>query len=274
MESETGKNTQEVNISFLRIDSGTLLPKKDFVATEEPLHIFINRKHYVTLLCSPINKHELAVGHLVSEGLIKSPDEIKEIKMLKNGKCKVSLKPGVDVQARFKTSLPFSRLILSACGSPTYWPLSKLTDRIKIPKVKSQLLFDAKTISEATHRLNKLPSTFRITGGVHVAALYSHNGTLIGYAEDVGRHNAVDKVIGRVLLEKRDLHESFLSSTGRLTGDIVLKAARLQIPLVSSLASAVSSGVEIANVTGITLIGFVRGRRMNIYTHPERILLK
>jgi len=121
--------------------------------------------------------------------------------------------------------------------------------------------------------LNALAETFRKTGGVHVAALYSGGGELMSYAEDVGRHNAVDKVIGVCALRKSDFSQCFLASSGRLTGDIVLKAARMRIPLVASLAAPVDSGVEVAKRTGLTLIGFVRGSRMNVFTFPERIIV-
>jgi formate dehydrogenase accessory protein FdhD len=163
------------------------------------------------------------------------------------------------------------RLVLSACGSPDYWPPSKIIDRLERRKLPLGFTVRA-VVSEAVRRLNGLAETFRKTGGVHVAALYSRNGELITYAEDVGRHNAVDKVIGTVALQKPDFSNWFLASSGRLTGDIVLKASRVGIPVVASLATAVSSGVDVARRTGQTLIGFVRGTRMNVFTYPQRII--
>jgi len=131
----------------------------------------------------------------------------------------------------------------------------------------------AEVVSESVRRLNTLAETFRKTGGVHVAAVYSVDGDLVTYAEDVGRHNAVDKVIGVCSLRALDFSQSLLASSGRLTGDIVLKAARMGIPIVASLAAAVDSGVEVAKRTHVTLVGFVRGQRMNVFTLPERITL-
>ncbi|MEM2984055.1 MAG: formate dehydrogenase accessory sulfurtransferase FdhD, partial [Candidatus Jordarchaeaceae archaeon] len=104
------------------------------------------------------------------------------------------------------------------------------------------------------------------------AALFTGEGDLIHLSEDVGRHNAVDKVIGASLLSRVRLEKSFLVSTGRQTVDMVIKAARAGIPIVASLSAATSSGVSAAESTNITLIGFTRGRRMNIYTRPQRIL--
>lgn len=185
----------------------------------------------------------------------------------------VQLKRQVDAEKRIAISQPFTRLILTSCGSPDYWPLSKLIDRLDLRKLPLGLKVKAEVVSKAIRRLNTLAETFRKTGGVHIAALYSAEGELATYAEDVGRHNAVDKVIGVCALKKSDFSQLFLASSGRLTGDIVLKAARMRIPVVASLAAAVDSGVEVAKRTGLTLIGFVRGPRMNIFTFPERIVI-
>lgn len=263
---------QEIQISQINVEDQKVQEKKDFVAEETPLHIFLNRTHYVTIICSPNQLKELAIGHLLSEGVLKSTNEIREVRMEKRGKCGVKLKPDIDAEKRISISQPFTRLIVSACGSPDYWPLSKLIDRISLVKMSLGSTVEARTISEATKRLNTLAETFRKTGGVHVAALYSTTGELWAFSEDVGRHNAVDKVIGVAASKESNFENSFLALSGRLTGDIVLKSARMRIPIVASLAAAINSGVETARRTGITLVGFVRGKRMNVYTHPERIV--
>jgi len=245
----------------------------DYVAEEKPLHLFINHTHYVTILCFPSLLKELAIGYLLSEGVLRSVDEIGEVRLLRGGECQVQLKRGVDAEKRIAISQPFTRLVLTACGSPDYWPLSKLIDRLDLQKLPLSFKVRADVVSEAVRRLNTLAETFRKTGGVHIAALYSVEGELATCAEDVGRHNAVDKVIGVCALKKSDFSQLFLASSGRLTGDIVLKAARMHIPIVASLAAAVDSGIEVAKRTGLTLIGFVRGSRMNVFTFPERILI-
>jgi FdhD protein len=130
----------------------------------------------------------------------------------------------------------------------------------------------AETIQNSVNRLNFIAETFRKTGGVHVAAIYRGDGELVAFAEDVGRHNAVDKTIGICASNKTDFSQCFLALSGRLTGDIVYKAARIGLPILASLAAAIDSGIGIAKDVGITLIGFVRGKRMNVYSFPERIL--
>ena len=99
------------------------------------------------------------------------------------------------------------------------------------------------------------------------------DGNLLSVKEDVGRHNAIDKVIGEILFKKLSFNNVFLTSTGRLTGDSVLKAIRAKIPIVASFSAGIESGIRLAFAYGITLIGFIRGGRMNIYTHPERMIL-
>ena len=218
-------------------------------------------------------KRELVLGHLLSEGIIQNLNEIIKIQFSKAGKCKVTLKPNIHLDSRIISSLPFARVITTVCSQTNNWPLSKLLDRIKIPKVEPNFRVNAQLIVEACRHLNTLARIFRETGGVHAAAIFSSIGDLISFAEDVGRHNAVDKAIGAASIHGHVLSESFLTSTGRLSGDIVLKTARVKIPIVASLAATLSSGVKIAEMTGITLIGFVRGHRMNIYTHPKRVIV-
>jgi FdhD protein len=115
--------------------------------------------------------------------------------------------------------------------------------------------------------------TFRKTGGIHVAAIHKTNGTCVASAEDVGRHNAVDKAIGIGALRHVEFGQCFLALSGRMTGDIVLKAANVGVPMVASLAAAIDSGISLAKNAGLTLVRFARGRRMDIYSFPERILV-
>jgi len=206
--------------------------------------------------------------------VLKSINDLREIRLDKDGKCRVRLKPGVDAKKRISVSQPFARLIVSSCGSPDYWPLSKLIDRLDLSEVPIGLTVEARIVLESVRQLNTLAETFRKTGGVHVAALYSVNGELRTLAEDVGRHNAVDKVVGLSVLKGLNFEDCFLTSSGRLTGDIVLKSARMRIPIVASMTAATDSGVDAAQRTGLTLVGFARGKRMNVYTHPQRIVFK
>jgi FdhD protein len=253
----------------LKVDvpSGKVSKVSDYVAQEKPLYIFVNKVHYATIFCSPSNLKELTVGHLLSEGIVKSVKEIEEVNLkMEDAVCNVRLKPNVDAKKRLKLSSSFSRIILSACGSRSPYQFSG-----KLPKVKSRLSVKAETVFASVNRLNFIAETFRKTGGVHIAAICDSEGNVKGFAEDVGRHNAVDKAIGIAALNGIELSDCFLALSGRLTGDIALKAARVGLPIVASLAAAIDSGIAVARSAGLTLIGFVRGKRMNIYTFPERI---
>jgi len=118
-----------------------------------------------------------------------------------------------------------------------------------------------------------MSKVFKTTGGTHSAAIFE-NGKLIAFAEDVGRHNAVDKVIGMAALGKTDFSKSVLVSSGRQPANMVLKAARVGIPIIASIAAPIYSGIEAARKTGVTLICFVRGQRINVYSNPERVEIK
>ena len=139
-------------------------------------------------------------------------------------------------------------------------------------KTKSNIRVKASMILSAIKKMQTSTPLYRETGGCHGAAIFDINGKLLSVKEDIGRHNAIDKVIGEILLKELNFDNVFLTSTGRLTGDSVLKALRARIPIVASFSAAIESGIRLAFVYGITLIGFARGARMNIYTHPQRII--
>lgn len=260
----------EVNIVRIDVSAGSAQRARDYVAEEKPLHVFLNRTRYVTIFCSPYMLKELAVGHAVSEGIVRALEDIERVDLKETqGVCRIHLKPSVRIDERLKLMQHFSRVIFSACGSQ-----EPFQPTLGLKHVQSDLNVKAETILNCVNRLNFVADTYRKTGGVHVAAIYKGGGTLVTFAEDVGRHNSVDKVIGSCFLERMDLGRCFLAMSGRLTSDIVMKAARVGIPIVCSLAAALDSGITVATETKITLVGFVRGKRMNVYTRADRILAK
>jgi FdhD protein len=258
----------QVNITKLDLPTGKAQKIVDYVAEEKPLYLFVNSTFWATILCSPTNLKELAVGHLLSEGILESIEEIKEV-VLKESEstCVVKLKTGVNVEDRVKLSRLHTRVIPSACGSGSPYQYTG-----KIPRVESNLQVKAQVVFDSVNQLNFKAQGFRQTGGLHVAAIYSWDGSLVALAEDVGRHNAVDKVIGIAALNNMDFRTCFLALSGRMSGDVAFKAAKVGLPIVASLAAALSSGVAMAESANLTLAGFVRGKRMNIYTSPERIV--
>ncbi len=257
----------KVEISRVDVATGKVQRTTDYVAEEEPLHIFLNRTYHATIFSSPSNLKELAVGHVISEGIVKSIDEIVGVKQ-EEGVCHIKLHANVDLGKRLRLLKHISRVILTSCGSRPFYTTSQ-----RLPKVETTLKVKAETIVSCVSGLNTAAETFRKTGGVHAAAIYDAVGTRAAFAEDVGRHNAVDKVVGIATLEKINLRRYFLALTGRCSSDIILKAARVRLPIVASMAAPLDLGISVASKTNQTLIGFVRGKRMNVYTFPERILL-
>ena len=256
------------NVEILRIDLSKKEWRrtKDWVAEEKPLQLFVDGAFYASIHCSPSNLEQLAIGHLASEGILKSLSEIDKVDV-RDAVCRVKFIPGSGVKRRLRLSRQFGRVILSACGVQESHTVSR-----KLPKVKSTLKVRANTMLDCVKELNSAP-VFRKTGGVHAAAIYEGNGTCVAFAEDIGRHNAVDKAVGIAMLRGTDLENSFIVSTGRLTGDMVMKAATVKLPIVASVSAAIDSGIANAKRANLTLVGFARGIRMNVYTHPERIVL-
>jgi len=260
---------RQVDIVKIDLSTGEAQRKTDFVAEESPLHLFVNSILWVTILCTPTNIKELAVGHLLSEGILKSIDEIEEViqKEAENA-CYVKLKSTVKVEDRIKLSRLHARVVISACGAGSPFQFTG-----KMPIVKSTIKVSAKIIFDSVNQLNFKAEGFRQTGGLHVAAIYKNEGSLIALAEDVGRHNAVDKVIGMAALNRIDFETCFLALSGRISGDVAFKAAKVGMPIVASLSAALSSGITTAQDSKVTLAGFVRGKRLNVYTLPERITI-
>jgi FdhD protein len=240
----------------------------DYVAEEKPFYLLINTSFWATILCSPKDLQALAVGHFLSEGIIKSTKEIEEI-VLKESEstCYVKLKPEIKVEDRVKMSRLHARIIHSACGDGSSYRNSD-----KNLKVKSNLKVKAQIIFDSVKQLNFKAEGYRQTGGFHVAAIYKADGQLVALAEDVGRHNAVDKVIGIAALNNINFGECFLALSGRMSGDVAFKAANVGLPIIASLAAGLSSGITMAESANVTLAGFVRGKRINVYTHPEKII--
>jgi len=260
---------RKVEITKLDVSTKTSKKVTDNVAEETPLHLFVNTAYWATILCSPSNLKELAVGHLLSEGILKSTAEIEEVNLKESESCcYVKLKADINVDERLSLSRLHQRIVTSACGGSAPYQYTR-----KPAKVKSNLTVKAEVVFNSVNQLNFKAELFRQTGGVHVAAIYKADGSLVALAEDVGRHNAVDKVIGMAALNKTDFGECFLASSGRLSGDIVFKAAKVGLPIVASLATALDSGIAMAEFANLTLAGFVRGKRMNIYNAPERIIV-
>ena len=257
--------TLKIKLHRYDLKQETVSELDDIVASDAAVCIFINDEYYRTLIATPTMIDELVVGHLFGEGVIKSLDDLKKMEVSPL-KVYVELKGDVDLDL---LTLGKVDLITTACGSLT----TPLKDSQLDPfRVASDITVEAETIWGMVRELNLRSKIYRETGGTHSAMLCAADGRVLSFAEDVGRHNAVDKVIGAGILSDIDLGECIIISSGRQSSEIVLKVARSGIPVIASVAGPLESGIGIANATGITLICFVRGRRMNVYTHSQRVI--
>jgi len=263
---------RKVNIT--KIHKGTLKEEIDLVLIESPIDIVVNSEPLVNIICLNKDLKELTAGFLFSIGIINTIEDISKIKIDQGeGKVYVELEKSLDLSKILEMN-PVSRVIDTTCGIPSPWR-NLIKDKLEKVKnseqPKESITIDSDIIFSAMIKMQKETPLFKETGGCHGAAIFDLEGNLVAASEDIGRHNAIDKVIGTLLFKREPLNNKILTSTGRLTGDSVLKAVRAQIPIVASLSAAIESGIRLAFSYGITLIGFARGKRMNIYTNSKRI---
>ena len=264
-------------LNILRIKKSKEEKTLDTILIERFIDIFVNSEPLANIVCLPLDLKELTVGFLFSIGIIDTIDEIKEIKIneLEN-KIDIDLyNSKLSPIDNFNLN-PVSRVIDTSCGISSPWReiiKKSLDDAKKSAKFKDDIKVSQEIIFSSMKQMQTESPLFKETGGCHAAAIFNLDGNMLSLKEDIGRHNAIDKVIGDLLLKKQNFSDLFLTSTGRLTGDSVLKAVRAGLPVVASRSAAIESGVRLAFTYGITLIGFVRGDRMNVYTNPHRLNL-
>jgi FdhD protein len=245
---------------------------EDVVVREVGLRIILSdsagEENFAFIRTIAVDPLPLIYGLLFTSRVISHSEDIVRLR-ISNQLAKVHITDECNIHEKLTSLRPTARLVTGVCG-PDEGALG--TWRVcDLHPIDSQLVIPPEIIIKATKVLNKSMPIYQQTGGTHGAALADTKGDLQIVAEDVGRHNAVDRVIGEALQKGKDCGGSILLCTGRLTGDLVLKAAVAQTPYLVSIGAAVDTGVELAEAAGITLVGFVRGTRMNIYTHPERV---
>ena len=253
-------------LPILRITEGGKSDSEDMIAREFPLTIILNNEELVTLLCSPTNLEYLAVGFLSSEGLIRGRDEIKKVMLdQQRGVLRVETEEDKEIAPGFL----FKRVITSGCGrGGSFYGAA---DATSLTKVESQTEISAHEIFALMKEFQHRSQVYRVTGGVHSAALCDRNGILI-FSQDIARHNAIDKILGQCILENIEIGGRIIMTSGRVSSEILLKAAKGNIPIIVSKSAPTNVAVKLAIDLGMTLIGFVRGRRMNVYAGGWRVI--
>jgi len=253
-------------IPILRLTGESRNDIEDTVAREFPLTIILNNQELVTLLCSPKDLKYLAIGYLFSEGLLSSKDEIKKI-MVDEQRGVVRVETEED--KALANEVLFKRLITSGCGrGASFYSASDVQNQAK---VESAMEISAHRVLSLVNDFQHRSRVYRATGGVHSAALCDTENILV-FSEDIGRHNAIDKIFGECLLKDMPTDERMVITSGRISSEILLKVAKRNIPIIISKSAPTDLGVKLANDLGITLLGFVRGKRMNAYTNDWRIV--
>jgi len=251
---------------ILRFKRSCVETVEDVVAIEQPVEIYVNRRLLTVLHATPQDLEALAVGYLLTEGFVRNMKEIMDMHV-KNGKVYVQVSEPAYDRVRIRKA-QVVRPTRGGLSEATLKPLDRVLDL----RVKSYLRWHFEEILNAAKTLNTEAGLYRKTGGVHASLLVDAKGFKI-LKEDVGRHNTVDKVVGSYLLKGfENFGHVFISCSGRLSSEVVLKAARIGVPLIASISAPTSLGVSLAEKLAITLVGFVRGMRFNVYTHPERII--
>ena len=269
------------SMQVVRVREGRARETIDDVATEEPLEIRIIAAGRTTSVAvtmrTPGNDFELAAGFLFSEGIIASRDAVRTITY-----C---VDPHIDVQQQYNIvnvaldlpALPnLERLerhftINSSCGVCGKASIDALTTRAD--PLGDQMRIPLRTIEHLPASMQKAQRVFASTGGLHACALFDADGKLLALREDVGRHNAFDKIVGWALLENRiPLERHIALVSGRASFELVQKAVLARIPIVCAVSAPSSLAVEVATEFGLTLVGFVREARANVYAGRQRIV--
>jgi len=253
---------------ILRVTEQGRSDEEDIITAEFALTIILNNQELVTLLCSPTDLKYLAIGFLSSEGLLKSKDEIKKI-VVDDQRGVVRVETEED--KGLASQLLFKRLITSGCGrGASFYSDADVKNQAK---VESQIRISANEVFALVKEFQHRSQVYKSTGGVHSAALCDTKSILV-FSEDIGRHNAIDKIFGECMLTDLPTEDRLIITSGRISSEILLKVARRNIPILISKSAPTNLGVRLAADLGVTLIGFARGKRMNVYTDSWRVVAK
>ncbi|MEN6391894.1 MAG: formate dehydrogenase accessory sulfurtransferase FdhD [Syntrophomonas sp.] len=262
MEAETLYVKREI----VAYDHGSQGNREVEVVMEKPLTVFLNHNELATMICSPSGPKELTAGFLLSEGIIKHRSDIEDIRLREeDGFLWIETREPV-----VKTDNFLRRHIASCCGKGRAG-LYFINDARDLQPVASDWKIGVGKLLEFMGLLDERSDTFRLTGGVHSAALADETGLLVHY-EDIGRHNAVDKVLGWALLNEISTSDKCLLLSGRIASKILIKAARSNVPLLLSRSAPTELTLELAEELEICVVGFARGDKLNVYTHPEKLV--
>jgi FdhD protein len=259
------KKHQSRNVISIKGESASPEPRS--IVREVPLTVSVNGNELITLLTTGDANRELAIGFLLSEGFLTSRDDLKSMRVDDEvGVVEVELAGNLDLTEK----LWGKRTVTSGCGKgATFY---HVLDSLQAKQVTSDVSVTPARVYALMKELNKLSDLYRETGGVHNSAL-SDGEKILVFRDDIGRHNAVDKIRGACFLEDIPLEDKLLITTGRMSSEIVVKVAKMGVPILISRSAPTSLALELADRIGLTLIGYVRGEKMTVYTGEQRVLI-
>lgn len=249
-------------IDYLRWDSAGLTPVTKPTPREVPLTLQVEGDELLTMMCTPQKLKALVVGFLYLNDIIATPAELDYFRVCADDQCaEIRLDPPRPVKLQ--------RLALGSGCSAT--PSSMIDERKVSPLTDFAVTSRPALIQAAMLDLYQRALTYRASGGIHAAAAFDERGELVVVAEDIGRHNTIDKVIGECLLRDIAMDRLTVLATGRISSEMLLKCAKLRVPIVGSRTSPTALSIDLARRLGVTVVGYIRSVGLNIYSHPERL---
>jgi FdhD protein len=248
------------NIQYHRYSSNQREIIDAQITIEKPVSLTVNGEGWLTFMCTPVDLEFLAIGFLFNEGLIKTVDEIADVRLCASGE-------NVDIWLKRNIDKPESWRKTSGCTGG----VTSVDNRDQVNEIKNGSTLSSAKVGYLVDKLFESQKLYRVSGGIHTSAL-SDGDKIIVYAEDIGRHNTLDKIAGKLLKDKINLSRRIVLTTGRISSEMIQKAARIGASIVISRTSPSSLSIELANKWGITLIGYARRNRFNLYTHSQRIV--
>tara|TARA_B100000475_G_scaffold136864_1_gene100435 strand:+ start:213 stop:1058 length:846 start_codon:yes stop_codon:yes gene_type:complete len=275
----SGNQTEDIRVANTRVmrwaNGGLDNETEDWVAREEPLEIRVKGESIVVTMRTPGHDKELAIGFLLAEGVITNSSDVLEIAYCQQGEASlhknilnVFLSPEVEINLdRLKRNV-YASSSCGLCGKASIESLQNIFE----PLNKIETVISVDKILTLAQKLRAKQSTFDKTGGLHAAGMFDRNGELLVLREDIGRHNAVDKILGHLFLKNRmPLEDCVLMVSGRASFEIIQKSLAGRVGIICAVSAPSSLAVDMAKESGQTLIGFLRERKFNVYSHKERI---
>ena len=275
----SGNQTEDIRVANTRVmrwaNGGLDNETEDWVAREEPLEIRVKGESIVVTMRTPGHDKELAIGFLLAEGVITNSSDVLEIAYCQQGEASlhknilnVFLSPEVEINLdRLKRNV-YASSSCGLCGKASIESLQNIFE----PLNKIETVISVDKIFTLAQKLRAKQSTFDKTGGLHAAGIFDRNGELLVLREDIGRHNAVDKILGHLFLKNRmPLEDCVLMVSGRASFEIIQKSLAGRVGIICAVSAPSSLAVDMAKESGQTLIGFLRERKFNVYSHKERI---